>query len=67
MNAVRIGITMFILILLAIVTLGWMWTAAHQPPAPRTASHVVLGVSAVAGVLALAKIWRPDAPRVGTK
>jgi hypothetical protein len=67
MIAVRMLITMFILILLAIVTLGWMWTAAHQPPALRTASHVVLGVSAAAGVFAIAKIWRPDAPRAGTK
>jgi len=40
------------------VTLGWIWTTAHQPPPLRTASHLVLGVAALAGIFALAKIWR---------
>ena len=58
MNAVRIGITVFILALLTIVTLGWMWTSSHQPPPLRTASHVVLAIAALAGIFALTKIWR---------
>ena len=61
MNAVRIAITVFVLILLTVVTLGWIWTARHQPPALRTASHVVLGVSALSGIFALVKIWRGGA------
>ena len=57
-NLVRIAITLFVLALLATVTLGWIWTTAHQPPALRTASHLVLSVAALAGIFALAKIWR---------
>jgi membrane protein YdbS with pleckstrin-like domain len=67
MNAVRLGITMFILVLLAIVTLGWTWTATHQPPALRTASHVVLSLAALAGIFALTRIWRSDPARAGAK
>jgi membrane protein YdbS with pleckstrin-like domain len=67
MNAVRVGITMFIVVLLAIVTLGWIWTAAHQPPPLRTASHVVLSLAALAGIFALTRIWRSDPPRAGAK
>jgi hypothetical protein len=55
---VRLAITAFILTLLTTVALGWMWTSAHQPPAARTASHLVLGLAALAGVFALARIWR---------
>lgn len=64
MNKVRIAISMFILALLTIVVLGWFWTASHQPPPLRTASHAVLAVSALTGIFALVKIWRRDPPRV---
>jgi hypothetical protein len=60
MNAVRIGITCFVLILLSVVTMGWIWTGSHQPPHLRAASHVVLGLAAASGIFALAKIWRRD-------
>lgn len=60
MLLVRLGITCFVVILLSVVTLGWMWTGSHQPPPLRTASHVVLGLAAAAGIFALAKIWRRD-------
>jgi hypothetical protein len=71
MSGVRIGvrvvITLFILILLTVVTLGWSWTRANQPPRLQTASHVVLGISGLAGILALARIWRPDPPRTSPR
>ena len=54
--------TGFVALLLIIVALGWAWTTRHQPAPLRTASHVVLTIAALAGVLALAKIWRRDAP-----
>jgi tellurite resistance protein TehA-like permease len=63
MNAVRTGITAFILILFAIVVLGWLWTGRHQPPALRAASHVVLAIAGLAGAFAVVRIWRADAPR----
>lgn len=57
MNALRIVITAFTLVLLVILVLGWGWTAAHQPPHASLASHVVLGISAAAGLFAIARIW----------
>jgi membrane protein YdbS with pleckstrin-like domain len=63
MNVVRIAITKFVLGLLTIVTLGWIWTGSHQPPPLRTASHIVLAIAALAGIFALAKIWRTESPR----
>ena len=60
MRLVRVAITFFILLLLAVVTMGWIWTGSHQPPPLRTASHVVLAIAAVAGIFALARVWRPD-------
>jgi hypothetical protein len=65
MTGVRLAITFFILILLTVVTLGVMWNTAHQPARLRTAGLVVLGLSAMAGVFALARIWRKDPPRRG--
>jgi hypothetical protein len=66
MNGVRIAITAFILILLAIVALGWVWTGSHQPPPQKMASHVVLAVAALAGILALVRIWRNAPPGAGS-
>jgi membrane protein YdbS with pleckstrin-like domain len=63
-RAVRIGITAFVTLLLIIVALGWVWTARHQPPPLRTASHVVLTIAALAGMFAVARIWRGDGSRV---
>jgi hypothetical protein len=60
MTRVRITITMFIVILLTVVSLGWVWTNSHQPPPLRTASHTVLAIAAAAGVFALTRIWRQD-------
>jgi hypothetical protein len=66
MNGVRIAITAFILILLAIVALGWVWTGSHQPPPQKIASHVVLAIAALAGILALVRIWRNAPPGAGS-
>ena len=62
MNGVRIAITAFVLVLLTIVTLGFIWTGSHQPPPLRAASHIVLGIAAFAGIVGLARIWRPSPP-----
>ncbi len=59
MNGVRLAITSFMLVLLVIVAMGFVWTASHQPPAARIASHIVLGISGFSGIFALVKIWRP--------
>jgi hypothetical protein len=57
-NAVRVAITVFILILLTVVALGWIWTSGHQQPPLRTASQTVLIVAAASGIFALTRIWR---------
>ncbi len=57
---VRTAITAFILILLTIVALGWGWTASHQPPNLRAASHTVLAIAGLAGIFALTRIWRSE-------
>ncbi|MEO7272274.1 MAG: hypothetical protein ABIX28_06130 [Vicinamibacterales bacterium] len=59
---VRLAITAFVGLLLIIVTLGWLWTARHQPAPLSRASHIVLTIAAVAGLFAVARIWRDDAP-----
>jgi hypothetical protein len=60
MNLVRITVSAFILLLLLIVTLGWVWTGSHQAPAQATASHVVLGIAGLAGIFALVTLWRTN-------
>ncbi len=59
MNSIRLVITAFVVGLLLIVGAGWRWTSHNQPPAKATASHVVLGVAAMAGLGGLVAVWRP--------
>lgn len=58
MNALRIAISLFILLLLVACVAGWVWTGEHQPAPQSTASHIVLGLSALAGIVGLVAIWR---------
>ena len=58
MNAIRIILSLFIAAVIVILALGWGWTSAHQPPAQAVASHVMLGLSMVAGVVGVVAIWR---------
>ena len=61
----RLAISAFVAILLVVVGLGWIWTSRNQPAALATASHVVLGIAALAGLFALFVIWRPNPQRIG--
>jgi hypothetical protein len=65
MTGIRLAITVFILILLSLVALGWSWTSAHQTPSQAMASHVVLGLAGLSGVIALVTIWRPNRSKPG--
>lgn len=67
MTGVRLAITVFVLILLSLVALGWTWTSAHQTPGQAAASHVVLGLAGLSGVIALVAIWRPNRPKTGRR
>lgn len=62
MNAIRIVISLFVGVLIATAVLGWAWTSAHQTPTQAQASHVVLGLAMLAGIIGVIAIWRarPD-------
>ena len=60
MTLMRIFVTVFVLAIFAAVVLGWQWTGANQPPAGALASRVVFTVAAVAGLVALIAVWRPN-------
>ena len=60
MLGVRIAISVFVVILLFLVTMGMGWTGQHQAPAAALASRLVLGISAAFGIVALVVIWRPN-------
>ena len=58
MNAIRIAITIFILVLVVLSVAGWVWTGSHQPAAQSLASRIVLTIGALAGIVGLVKIWK---------
>jgi hypothetical protein len=58
MNAIRIAISLFIVVLIVAAVSGWVWTGDHQAPAQSMASRVVLTISALAGAVGLVMIWR---------
>jgi hypothetical protein len=63
MNVIRIAITLFIAILIALSVSGWVWTGTHQTAAQSAASRVVLSLGIVAGVIGLTAVWRVKPPR----
>lgn len=62
MTVVRLAISVFIVLLIAVSVAGWVWTGGNQPPDQWVASRVVLALSALAGALGLVAIWRPERP-----
>lgn len=58
MNAIRIAITVFILLLIGLSVAGWRWTGANQTASQAAASRVVLLAGSVAGLVGLSVIWR---------
>jgi hypothetical protein len=62
MNAIRLVISIFLVVLIGVATTGWIWTGRHQTAAQSAASRVVLTVCIAAGVLGLAVLWRTRKP-----
>jgi hypothetical protein len=60
MNFVRITISLFIVVLIAVSAVGWIWTGSHQSPSDSEASRVVLTLAALAGVAGLVALWRTE-------
>lgn len=63
MNIVRIAISLFILILLGTSAAGWIWTAGHQSASQVAASHLVLTLASLAGIVGLIALWGRRSPR----
>jgi len=59
LNLVRTAISLFIVVLIAVSTTGWIWTGSHQSAAQSAASRVVLALCIGAGVVGLVALWRP--------
>jgi hypothetical protein len=64
-NAIRLAMTAFTGVVLALSAVGIRWTAQHQPPSAALASGLVLGVSSAFALIALIIIWRGTGSRRG--
>lgn len=62
-NAVRGALSLFIVLLIAVASTGWIWTARHQPAGQSIASRTVLTLCIVAGVVGLVALWRTSASK----
>ena len=62
-HGVRLAITVFTSIVVALSAIGIRWTSQHQPPSAAIASGLVLGVSSAFCVIALIIIWRGTGTR----
>ena len=56
--AVRIAISSFILVVVALAATGWVWAGSHHPPAQAGASRAVLGLCILASAAGLTALWR---------
>ena len=55
---IRVAMSAFICVLFVIAGMGWTWATAHQTPGQALASHAVLALSAIAGLVGLIALWR---------
>ena len=62
-NAIRLAMTAFTGIVVALSVVGIRWTSQHQPPASAVASAAVLGLSSLFAIVALVVIWRGSGSR----
>lgn len=63
MNAIRLVISIFLVVLIGVATTGWIWTGRHQSAAQSVASRAVLTLCILAGVAGLSILWRRRTPR----
>jgi hypothetical protein len=58
-KGIRIAITAFTLVLIALSVMGWAWwSGADQPAGQVLAGRTVLLLGALAGIVGLVAIWR---------
>jgi hypothetical protein len=58
MNVIRLAISFFIVVVIALAIMGWVWAGEHQAASQSAASRTVLGLCVVAGIVGLAALWR---------
>jgi hypothetical protein len=57
MNAIRIGISLFLVVLIALAVAGWLW-AGGLPSPKAEGARVALAGCGLAGVVGLVMVWR---------
>ncbi len=57
-TAIRVAISLFLIVLVCLCVTGLIWTSGHQPPPKALASQIVLGIAILSGVVGLAAVWR---------
>jgi membrane protein YdbS with pleckstrin-like domain len=58
-KGIRIAITAFTLLLMAVSAMGWVWwNGANQPAGQVFAGRTVLLLGMLAGIVGLVAIWR---------
>jgi len=63
MTLIRVLMTTFVLLLIAVSLAGWIWTGGNQPPAQAMASRLVLTLGMIGGLIGLRAIWRHPAAK----
>ena len=58
MYGVRVTISAFIVLIIAVLVRGWVWAATHQPPSQAIASRLVLTAAIVGSAAGLSALWR---------
>ena len=66
-KTIRLAISLFILVLIAVSAAGWVWTGLRQTASQSAGSDVVIGICILAGVVGLIALWRarPEEQRRG--
>ncbi len=61
---IRAAISGFIVVVIGLAISGWLWTTGHQTRVQARASHVVLALAILAGLIGLKALWwRPEGAR----
>ncbi len=57
-NLIRVAISLFVVLLVGVSSLGWVWVGNHLSPAQALAGRVVLTAGIVAAGAAVSMLWR---------
>ena len=57
-NVIRLAISLFVVLLVWVSTLGWIWVGSHLSPTLAFAARVVLAGGMIAAGAALSLLWR---------